>query len=292
MRRLVLAWATVAALLLSACGSGEPGAVGGSTSAVDEPSPAVSAPSSEPLYEADAIVLEADDGPMLCVGAVLLMLPPRCGDVPVPNWDWDAVEGEDSLNGTTWGSYHVVGTLEGQTFTVVTTGSYVDESWRPEPVYESPCPEPEGGWVADPDRHTYEHTKPAHAYARSQPDYVISFVDHLDEELYEFSPVVFVAVFTGDRERHEAEIRKVWDGPLCVIERDTTTDRELRRIRREAEASLPGLGLEMLGSSTGGVPPRVEIEVLADPGGAGQAALDARFGAGVVMLFPALRPVE
>jgi hypothetical protein len=244
------------------------------------------------LYEADAIVLEADDGPMLCIGPMLLMLPPRCGDVPVSNWDWDAVEGEESSNGTTWGSYHVVGTIDGEAFTVVTTGEYEDESWRTEPVYESPCPEPEGGWVADPDRHTYDHAKPAHAYARSQPDYVISFVDQLDEELYEFSPVVFVAVFTGERERHEAEISKVWDGPLCVVERDTPTDRELRRIRREAEASLPELGLEMLGSATGGVPPRVEIEVLADPGGAGQAALDARYGQGIVKLFPALRPVE
>ena len=49
---------------------------------------------------------------------------------------------------------------------------------------------------------------PAQAYAKRQPDYVISWVDHLDEERQEFSPVVYVAAFTGDRERHEAQIRE------------------------------------------------------------------------------------
>jgi hypothetical protein len=289
--RALAASLLLALLFLGACGSGEPDSVAVSTRADDEPSSTVS-PGSEQLYETNAIVIEAGEGPMLCVGAMPLILPPQCGDVPIANWDWDAVPGEESMSGTTYGNYHVVGTYDGEVFSVTETGR-PDDSWDDD-IYraENPCPEPEGGWVADPDRHTYDHAKPAHAYARSQPDYVISFVDQLDEELYEFSPVVFVAVFTGERERHEAEISKVWDGPLCVVERDTPTDRELRRIRREAEASLPELGLEMLGSATGGVPPRVEIEVLADPGGAGQAALDARYGQGIVKLFPALRPVE
>jgi hypothetical protein len=34
-----------------------------------------------------------------------------------------------------------------------------------------------------------------------------------------------------------------------------------------------------------------EIQVVADPGGEGQAALDERFGPGLVRLLPALRPV-
>ena len=286
--------ALVGCLLLSGCGAEREGARGTSTASSDPaPAPPTATPEPEELYEADATVLESEQhGPMLCLGGILLSLPPQCGSVPVANWDWDAVEGEESLNGTTWGVYHVVGTYDGESFTVVQTGQHEGESWRPEPVYQSPCPEPAGGWVADPDHHTQEQDSRAHTYARSRPDYVISFVDHLDEELHEFSPVVFVAVFTGDRERHESEIRKVWDGPLCVVERDAPTDRELRRIRREAEASLAGLELEMLGSSTGGVPPQVEIEVVADPGGAGQDALDARFGVGLVELLPALRPVE
>jgi hypothetical protein len=292
MSRIVLVAAATAALMLSACGSGGPGSVAESTSVAEQPSPTTPAPGSGRLYEADATVLDdGEQGPKLCLGAMLLSLPPRCGDVPIANWDWEAVDGERSLSGTTWGDYHVVGTFDGEIFTAVSTGAY-REPPPPDPVYESPCPEPAGGWVADPDRHTQEHDGGARAYARSQPDYVISFVDHVDDDLQEFSPVVFVAIFTGDRERHEAEIRKVWDGPLCVVELDTATDRELRRIRREAESALPELGLTMVGSWTGGVPPRVEIDVLADPGGAGQAALDARFGAGVVRLAPALTPVQ
>jgi hypothetical protein len=229
---------------------------------------------------------------MLCLGGMLLSLPPQCGSIPVVDWDWDAVGGEESLDGTTWGAYHVVGVYDGETFAVVGTGPYEEETWRPEPVYESPCREPENGWVTDPADHSQNDDSLADAYARSQPDYVTSFVDHLDEEPTEWSPVVFVAVFTGDSERHEAEIRKVWDGPLCVVERDVPTDRELRRIRREVEASLPELGLQMVGSSTEGLPPRVVIDVVADPGGGGQAAFDARFGPGIIQVFPALRPVD
>jgi hypothetical protein len=292
MPRLVLATLALAAFWVSACGSGDPGAAGGSTGAAEEPTPTVSTQGPEQLYEADAFVLESErHGPMLCLGGMLTSLPPQCGNVPVVNWDWDAVGGEERLDGTTWGAYHVVGTFDGETFAVVRTGPY-EATWRPEPVYESPCPEPEGGWVADPDRHSQNEDSRADAYARSQPDYVVSFVDHFGEEPTEWSPVVFVAVFTGGSERHEAEIRKVWNGPLCVVERDTATDRELRRIRREAEASLPELGLQMVGSSTEGVPPRVVIDVVADPGGAGQAGFDARFGPGIVQLFPLLRPVD
>jgi hypothetical protein len=293
MPRLVPATLALAAFWVSACGSGDPGAIGASTSAADEPARTVSTQGPEQLYEVDAIVLESErHGPMLCLGLMLTSLPPQCGTVPLVNWDWDAVGGEERLDGTTWGAYHVVGTFDGETVTVARTGLYEEETWRPEPVYESPCREPEGGWVADPGRHSQNDDSRADAYARSQPDYVTSFVDHLDEEPTEWSPVVFVAVFTGDSEGHEAEIRKVWSGPLCVVERDAMTDRELHRIRREAEASLLEFGLQMVGSSTEGVPPRVVIEVVADPGGAGQAAFDARFGPGILQLIPALRLVD
>ena len=36
--------------------------------------------------------------------------------------------------------------------------------------------------------------------------------DNLDGAVDEFDPVIFNAVFTGDLERHEAEIRKRWPG--------------------------------------------------------------------------------
>jgi hypothetical protein len=286
-----LAVSLLALLFLGACGSGEPDSVAVSTRAADEPSSTAS-PGPEQLYEANAIVIEAGEGPMLCVGAIQLTLPPRCGDVPIANWDWDAVPGEESMSGTTYGNYRVVGTYDGEVFSVTETG-LLGDSWD-EDIYraENPCQEPEGGWVADPDRHTQEHDRRAQAYARSQPDYVSSFVDHLDEELAEFSPVVVVAVFTGDRERHEAEIREVWDGPLCVVERDVPTAKELARIRAEVEGRLPELGLVFLGSGTGGFPPTIYIDVLVDVDGRAQALVNEEYGSGIVRFLPALRPVR
>jgi len=107
--------------------------------------------------------------------------------------------------------------------------------------------------------------------------------------------VIFNAVFTHDPERHETEIRKVWSGPLCVVARDGLNACELRQIRREAEARLSELGLRMLwsqGLGCPGVEPVIEIGVVVDVDGQGQAALDARFGAGVVRLISALRPAS
>lgn len=294
MSRLVPATLALAAFWVSACGSGDPGAAGGSTSAAEEPAPTVSTPIPEQLYEADAIVLDdGEHGPMLCLGAMRLLLPPQCGDIPIVGWDWRVVEGEELMAGTIWGSYHVVGTFDGEVFTVTEVGQF-ERAGEPETyVYENPCPEPEGGWVApEPEHNTQEDARRAHAYARSQPDYVISWNDHLDKELQEFSPVVFVAVFTGEADRHETAIREVWDGPLCVVERDVPTARKLASIRMEVEARLPDLGLQPLGSGTGGFPPTIYIDVVADAEGRVQALFDEEFGPGVVRLLPALRAVE
>lgn len=240
-------------------------------------------------------------GPMLCLGAMAMSYPPQCGDVPIANWDWDAVEGEETASGASWGQYHVVGTYDGETFTVTGVGPSRDNppQFGSEVDFSSPCPEPAGGWVLpDPNETLQQDASGANAYAQRQPDVVSSWVTHFDPsnpddtELAEFDPVIFNAVFTGDVERHEAEIRKRWPGPLCIIEGEGPTKRELTRIRTEAEEYVNGeLGLQMLGSSTGGVEPVIEIGVVADPEGAGQAALDARWP-GLVRLFPALRPVD
>ncbi len=302
MRKLVLAVpACVLVLVFSACGAGEPGAAEASPPTASVPTPA-------PIYEADMTVLEQrgetffpKHGPMLCLGAMAMSYPPQCGDVPIANWDWDAVEGEETASGASWGQYHVVGTYDGETFTVTGVGPSRDNppQFGSEVDFSSPCPEPAGGWVLpDLNEALQQDASGANAYAQRQPDVVSSWVTHFDPSnpddtgLDEFDPVIFNAVFTGDVERHEAEIRKRWPGPLCVIEGEGPTKRELTRIRSEAEAYVNGeLGLQMLGSSTGGVEPVIEIGVVADPEGAGQAALDARWP-GLVRLFPALRPVD
>ena len=48
----------------------------------------------------------------------------------------------------------------------------------------------------------------------------------------------------------------------------------------------------MMWSQGGDVGLAAEVGVVADPGGAGQAALDERYGAGMVELQPSLTPVQ
>ena len=100
-------------------------------------------------------------------------------------------------------------------------------------------------------------------------------------------------VVTGDVAETEAAIRKVWRGPLCVVQHEGKTQKELAAIRAEAERFIQEeLGLEMIGSQEGDVGLAAEVGVVIDVGGAAQAALDERYGPGMVKLFPALRPVE
>lgn len=281
------------AFFLAACGAGG-ASVGGAPTGPDAPPPAATEPEQAQLYEVSALVLENEDhGPMVCLGMVLTSLPPQCGDVPLANWDWEAVEGERTRAGTTWGAYHLVGTYGGRSFAVTEVGLQRDDppASGTDADFASPCPEPEGGWTGL-DNATQEDDGPAAAYARAQPEYVTSWVTHLDPAEREFGPVLLNVVFTGGRERHEAEIRKVWKGPLCVVEREVPPATELARIRKEVEASLDELGLEMLWSSGPGVEPVIEIGVVVDAGGEAQAALDARYGTGVVRVIPALRPAS
>jgi hypothetical protein len=278
----------VSTLFLAACGGGDP-----PSSAADEPSPTVPGPDPNHLYEVNTTVLEdRTHGPMLCLSGILESLPPRCGNVPIANWDWEAVSGEERISGTTWGNYHVVGSYDGSTFTLTAAGRLEEDTSGPtDSDFSSPCPESSGGW-SGLEQATQEDARPAAAYARSQPDYVTSWVTQLEPAKSEFGPVIVNAVFTGDRERHEAEMRKVWGGPLCVVERDVPTADELARIRKEAEASLGELGLQLVWSEGPDVEPVIEVGVVVDFGGKGQAALDARYGAGVVRLISSLKPAS
>lgn len=63
------------------------------------------------------MVLESPDhGPQLCGGATDSN-PPQCSGAEVLGWSWESVEHE-SASGTTWGEYTVVGTWDGESFTL------------------------------------------------------------------------------------------------------------------------------------------------------------------------------
>jgi hypothetical protein len=186
-----------------------------------------------------------------------------------------------------------VGTYDGRTVDVTAVGPYEDDlsSSETAPDFASPCRTPTGGWTGL-GAATQAAVGPADAYARSQPDYVTSWVTHLDSGALEAGPIIFNALFTGDPERHRTEIGKVWSGPLCVLASNHPSARELARIRKDVEAGLGELGLQMLWSQTTAVDPVVEIGVVVDVDGQAQAALDARYGPGIVRLVPALKPVS
>src|SRR5688500_15971617 len=102
-------------------------------------------PRDDQRYEADLTVLESPDhGPQLCA-AVADSYPPQCGGPDIVGWDWGEVDDAESANGTTWGSYHVVGTWDDGTFTLTEpatgpTGEGLAEAGR---TFEPGCDEPD-----------------------------------------------------------------------------------------------------------------------------------------------------
>ena len=231
--------------------------------------------------------------------------PPQCGGVPLANWDWNAVDGEQSGSGTTWGEFHVVGTYDDGILTVTEVGPA----------------DPDGLGIGQGTvrlRHLVSGARRGLAgrrwssldedftagasIARARPDHVALWVDYAGDltpeevdQMMVDEPIAKImnVVVTGDVAETEAAIRKVWRGPLCVVQHEGKTQKELAAIRAEAERFIQEeLGLEMIGSQEGDVGLAAEVGVVIDVDGAGQAALDERYGPGMVKLFPALRPVE
>jgi hypothetical protein len=153
--------------------------------------------------------------------------PPWCDGPDVIGWDWAAVDGEESDEGTTWGEYRVVGTWDDGALTLTEPpGDPVPDVPRegdqsPGPEFATPCPAPDGGWgIVDPDTATLAGRDAANAYATEQPDLGSLWFD-TEAELADVLPgvheqAVLNANFTGDLERHARELRALYGGPLCV----------------------------------------------------------------------------
>lgn len=287
----------VTALLVAGCGSGQPRA--------EEP-PAATAPTIDPtqLLAGNSTVLDDGNGPQLCLGGVAESYPPQCGGIPLAGWDWAAVEGEESAAGTTWGDFRVVGTYDGDVLTVSEVGPFDPGAVADggERDFTTLCPVPAGGWVAgDPGRASDRAFTAGATVAQALPSYVALWVDYagdftpeeLEQKLMEGDTVLQImnVVVTEDVAGAEAAIREDWGGPLCVVEREGHSQSELVAIREEAERFIEELGLERTWSSEGLVGTATEVGVVIDPAGAGQAALDERYGSGMVTLYPALSPV-
>jgi hypothetical protein len=288
--------AVPAAALLAVAACAAPG--------VDGVTPA--GPPSEQRYQVAATVLESPEhGPQLCQ-AVATSLPPQCGGPDIVGWDWEAVESE-SAGGTTWGAYQLVGTWDGERFTL-------SEPARPAgpesaagavpgtPDFVSPCPEPDGGWRPhDPARATVQAQEEALARAAQAPDYAgawldQSYLDDLDvdrddptavEELAnDPTRLVLNVRFTGNPQEREQWIRQVWGGALCVTTA-TRTLQELLDIQQELHRDYPdllGSGVDEVGNAVVAQVPVASPEL--------QRQLDDRYGEGAVILDGWLQPVD
>jgi len=244
-------------------------------------------------YEADTTVLDAGEGPALCLGGIATSLPPRCGGVPVLGWDWSEVSGEQRRGGVTWGEYHVEGTYDGTTFTLLEAGPPQPRPEEPGDLFAAPCPEPEGGWVdTDPSSTKDSDRTAAMGVAEAIDSYAGLWIDYLKDPIDEQKPGSYILVvgFTDDPQLHEAAIREVWGGPLCLTSFEYTFE-ELRRAQHDlGNGGAERFGIQMLSSGIDVMDNRVDVEaVVFDP--SMQTALDQEYVPGMVHVEPALQPM-
>jgi hypothetical protein len=214
-------------------------------------------------FEVSTTVLESPDhGPQLCA-AVAESYPPQCGGPDIVGWDWSDVDGEESANGTTWGSYRVVGTWDGGRLTLTEPpGEPSEGAPGSEPDFTTPCPPPAGGWaVDDPATATERGREAAANYANEQPDLGSVWLDS-GAELADVLPdvaeqAVLNVSFTGNLDRHERELRLRYGGPLCVTQAERSQE-ELVQLQQEVHDAL---GDEALSSSANGQRGIVEVMV-------------------------------
>jgi hypothetical protein len=252
-------------------------------------------PAAEPAaeYTATTTVLESPEhGPQLCLGGVLESYPPQCGGPDVVGLDWAEVDGEESANGTTWGTFAVTGTWDGASLTL-TRPVGPPEPLEPDhtaDAFASPCEPPSGGWsVVDPSVATEENMQAAIDYARAQPSHAGVWLDQLhdvaEERPFDAAEVVLNLRFTADLDRHEAAVRRLWGGPLCIVEAEHTLA-ELEAVAQRLHRDLDGVLMAGPDEVTG----TVEITL---PVVDGQLRSDLRDRYGdVVEVSGALRPVE
>jgi hypothetical protein len=224
-------------------------------------------PVEEQRYTVNTTVLESPDhGPQLCLGPVELSLPPQCGGPDVIGFDWADVDDEESANGTTWGSYGLTGTWDGERFTLTERpgphGSVPSEEGPPASAeFPTPCEAPDGGWAdTDPARAGEQHWNAATNYATAQPDVAGIWLDRhaaMRNERPDPNDGVLNVSFTGDLAVHEAELRRLYGGPLCV----SSAERPLAELQALQQKVHDELGRALFTSSADAIDGVVEITV-------------------------------
>ena len=132
MRRtsVPLAAGIAALILLAGCATTTAPGSDGPGSSVDLD--AIPAPG-EVIGQGTVLQKDGEDA-QLCLGAVAESYPPQCTGEKLAGWDWDAVDGEESASGVTWGAYAVTGTWDGSVFT--TNSAVMLALYDPMPVVD------------------------------------------------------------------------------------------------------------------------------------------------------------
>lgn len=297
-RGIVLAVLLTAAL--TGCGEKTSGA---GTPAVPAASPTAYLPADGPV-RAVATVLDDGDGPVLCLGGIADSLPPQCDGPPVGGWDWTEHPEHESADGVSWGEFVVVGGWDGTSFAATEARPATEADWRSgdENPLSTPCEEPVGGWVVvDPATTDQAARNAVGRVAEKLPDYGLLWVDQsinprwkdyvggdysleVQQALNDPALTIVNVGVTGDLATAEAELRKVWGGPLCVSHLANTFER-LREVAMSLQ-DLPG----SLGAQFGSATNRVQLPVYYDDGSI-QAWVDQEYGEDVVDVTSALTPI-
>ncbi|TDD72239.1 hypothetical protein E1262_02640 [Jiangella aurantiaca] len=128
----------------------------------------------------------------------------------------------------------------------------------------------------------------AHAYALAAPGYVDSWLDRhvAPEDRSATAPAEIIVNFrfTGDLATHEAALRSLYGGAICVSQGERS-EQEMEAIAAEVAAEHDALAWTVETPANA-----AWIQVIVDDGL--QEQLDAAYGPGVVRVEALLQPVE
>jgi hypothetical protein len=135
------------------------------------------------------------------------------------------------------------------------------------------------------------------AAAKAQPDFGgVWFDDLADTEggHQDLSKGVFTVSFTGDLDRHEIELRKVWGGPLCITQAPATKralDAAVDQLLTDQQGGrFDGLDrLDVMGFVVNEMRGTVDLQVVWAPDGT-EAQLSDHYKV-PIHLAPALHPI-
>ena len=118
-RRLLLTSSALAGLLLATGCTSAPGGSPAPTSSATDPGAerlGAIAPADPPAGRMLGVgtVLDVAGDVQLCLGPIMESYPPQCHGIPLDDWTWDGLDGNETSGDTRWGSYAVYGSYDGE----------------------------------------------------------------------------------------------------------------------------------------------------------------------------------